>query len=719
MTSFLLFISLISFNLKPFDEIFIGTVDGPPRCCAVSQLNDTILFWIGTDNRLYVYDNFGNLMLKKRWKGPVQALSTKADKAILGSRKSISLVSIDGRELVRKYLADSIVDVLIEPVPLALTSKWLYRLDDKFNILWKKIIPYEPESLLVLKDLVLIYGSGRIEAFDLSGVQVWKFEEKGEVTPLQLTYGVVPFHFVPLCVFDNRIVLSYRTKEGSVIRGFSAGSGNLLFSTRLKDSYVLAIEALEDGIFATVRIEGKEVYRGKLLRLDWKGNIVKEVRTTYERTFIRDVGRVLYMYEYGNSWGIFHYDLNEVLVHGSYPFVIMPKSFSYREDGYSDLIVFPAPVEGAPYKFIHYKNRITECIKLAESLERDAERATSTERKLGYLGTAKSIMFIYRPDKVREIDRKIKVLSQQIRRKRLLKRGAFVLGDSLLIFFVLFTLTLILKETFKRRGERVVNFDTLREIESGFFHDARKKLKLLTSTILAIQQESNPLHKKSLEEYFEEDVEELTNLLKNNRVVLKGGAFKRFNVDRFEKKLKKFRQNQSLHGIQELEKELELLKTELQEYQESIQDIFRRAVENFERSFRKVLADVDFRVEKDTGVPEKKMWKDHGSYLSGILYNFLVNALQAVENVGRKEIVVSLKRGECKDDHTVVITIKDSGIGMDEDTKRTFWRKGYSGWDQKSTGLGITEETVEFLRRFGEFYVTSEPNRGTEIRICL
>jgi signal transduction histidine kinase len=66
---------------------------------------------------------------------------------------------------------------------------------------------------------------------------------------------------------------------------------------------------------------------------------------------------------------------------------------------------------------------------------------------------------------------------------------------------------------------------------------------------------------------------------------------------------------------------------------------------------------------------------------------------------------------------SVSVCIEDSGIGMDETTKSSFYKKGFTFGKEGGLGLGVNEESVELIHRYGGWQVESELGKGTKITI--
>lgn len=94
------------------------------------------------------------------------------------------------------------------------------------------------------------------------------------------------------------------------------------------------------------------------------------------------------------------------------------------------------------------------------------------------------------------------------------------------------------------------------------------------------------------------------------------------------------------------------------------------------------------------------------------ILNIIKNAMNAIEKKGTIAIVVKLMGDE------IVISIKDDGKGMDENTANKIFEP-YFTTKASGTGLGLTVVYKVIKEHKGDIRVKSELNKGTEIIISL
>ncbi len=102
------------------------------------------------------------------------------------------------------------------------------------------------------------------------------------------------------------------------------------------------------------------------------------------------------------------------------------------------------------------------------------------------------------------------------------------------------------------------------------------------------------------------------------------------------------------------------------------------------------------------------------SQINQVMMNLLVNAGQAIETSGR----ITLRTGAAGE--RVWIEIEDTGSGMLPEVQKRMFEPFYTTKPiGKGTGLGMSVSHGIVSRHGGEFEVSSEPGRGTTIRVWL
>ncbi|OQR54780.1 sensor histidine kinase [Bacillus sp. CDB3] len=94
-----------------------------------------------------------------------------------------------------------------------------------------------------------------------------------------------------------------------------------------------------------------------------------------------------------------------------------------------------------------------------------------------------------------------------------------------------------------------------------------------------------------------------------------------------------------------------------------------------------------------------------------IVGNLINNALDAVTNCEKKQVEVGIQYGD-----TLIITVQDTGKGIEEDAVDALFTKGYSTkGDNRGYGLYLVKESIQRIN--GEIYVHSVLGTGTTITI--
>jgi signal transduction histidine kinase len=118
-------------------------------------------------------------------------------------------------------------------------------------------------------------------------------------------------------------------------------------------------------------------------------------------------------------------------------------------------------------------------------------------------------------------------------------------------------------------------------------------------------------------------------------------------------------------------------------------------------------------------VPESLVAQSDLEMTKIVLRNLIQNAIKFTKQNGKIHI-----QGHLRDDTTVEITVKDSGVGMSEEKISTLFslknnKSTYGTNNEKGTGLGLIlcNDLVKICN--GQLEVASEINKGTTVTITL
>ncbi len=128
------------------------------------------------------------------------------------------------------------------------------------------------------------------------------------------------------------------------------------------------------------------------------------------------------------------------------------------------------------------------------------------------------------------------------------------------------------------------------------------------------------------------------------------------------------------------------------------------------------------------------MVKGNSIQLQQVLLNILINAMDALEQVKRKEKIVEVKlsrptsfpedwkplKSDAKPEDYYEVSIRDNGIGMEESVKKRIFEPFYTTKEVgKGTGMGLALVYGEISGYNGFIHVVSQPDVGTVFYIYL
>ncbi|MFT3743041.1 MAG: PAS domain S-box protein [Pyrinomonadaceae bacterium] len=151
------------------------------------------------------------------------------------------------------------------------------------------------------------------------------------------------------------------------------------------------------------------------------------------------------------------------------------------------------------------------------------------------------------------------------------------------------------------------------------------------------------------------------------------------------------------------------------------------AVTDTERMLRRIVKeDIQFRIDLD---PKLGNVKIDPSQITQVIVNLVVNAGDAMPNGGTLTIATRNRYldGHLSDDNVVVttghfveLTVRDTGIGMDDHTLRRLFEPFFTTKDTgKGTGLGLSTVYGIVKQSGGDISVESEPGKGSIFRVYL
>ena len=150
-----------------------------------------------------------------------------------------------------------------------------------------------------------------------------------------------------------------------------------------------------------------------------------------------------------------------------------------------------------------------------------------------------------------------------------------------------------------------------------------------------------------------------------------------------------------------------------------------QVLEGFENLMRRTIReDIEIKIIKDS--KSRPVMADVGQ-IEQVIMNLLVNAADAMPEGGLVTIETSLAeldensgiQPESKTGHFMMLSVSDTGCGMDEDTQSQIFEPFFSTKGELGTGLGLATVYGIVKQHNGNIWVYSEPGQGSTFKIYL
>ena len=128
---------------------------------------------------------------------------------------------------------------------------------------------------------------------------------------------------------------------------------------------------------------------------------------------------------------------------------------------------------------------------------------------------------------------------------------------------------------------------------------------------------------------------------------------------------------------------------------------------------------VELKTILDSGLPEIR---GVDSEIRDALTNLIFNAVDAMPKGGTIEVRTRIREIDTEDsgsEHRVQLEVADSGVGMDEETRRRCLEPFFTTKGERGTGLGLAMVYGMAQRHGAALEVDSEPHVGTTIRLLF
>lgn len=164
---------------------------------------------------------------------------------------------------------------------------------------------------------------------------------------------------------------------------------------------------------------------------------------------------------------------------------------------------------------------------------------------------------------------------------------------------------------------------------------------------------------------------------------------------------------ETVRRLREIGKPIDTSSYQSLDLSEIVDDVVRAAVPAWRESGSHGGAEISV----ETNLARNCFIKGNATELREALANILLNSVLAIKTSGK--ILISTKCGDSFTDLTVV----DTGIGMNEETKKRLLDPFFTTRGAEGTGLGISMVDAIAIRHRGKLIVESEEGAGTSVTI--
>ena len=292
-----------------------------------------------------------------------------------------------------------------------------------------------------------------------------------------------------------------------------------------------------------------------------------------------------------------------------------------------------------------------------------------------------------------------------------------------------------------RLEKRRTDFQLLGSLRDALVHERKKKIAGL-EMIVSTWEKGEQVRAQG--QYFHELLEQLKYFVHQERCNFMAVTRDVWLWAKLSTVLKRI---ESTSGQKDKKTAVSRLKKDLEHFQNLINDAVESATRKFSftlneavresvkivRIEKSYVGEIKIKEELDDAGDVIRFSYDNFKDWQRILTNLIRNAVEAVE-AKRSTIQVaaagfSLRGGaeDCQvkvsteegESGSVSVIIEDSGIGMDRATKSSFYKRGFTSGKEHGLGLGVTEESMQFIDNYGRWQIQRQKGTGTKITINI